>query len=270
MDKRGYVLTCAHVIATTCDTTVQLHSGETFTASVVNVDEAADLALLKLAEVKSFPVLKFGKSSELRSGEWVIALGSPLSFKNTVTSGIVSTVSRTSKEIWPSETDMEYIQTDAAIFSGNSGGPLVNLDGEVIGINALSYSRSASISFAVPSQIAQEFMNVAIETFIQEKTFKNYMGISIMPLNPQFMAFLYLWYGVPMDLEGVILMKVWPNSPASDAGLQVYDIIVKIDGTPITSASQVYDMVKNGKPLSIEVIRGQEKHEITVTPKPIM
>ena len=279
VDERGYVLTNAHVIAKTCSTTVRLSSGEKLPGTVVSVDEVADLALIMLeAKYKRFPVIKFGESSKLRSGEWVLALGSPLALKNTVTSGIVSTVGRTSKELGlkKKHADMEYIQTDAAITHGNFGGPLVNLDGEVIGINTMSLKSSSQINFAVPSQVAQEFISIALRTVTQEKPVlqetpvKRYMGISMMSLTSQLLDSLHIMYGVPVDLEGVLLVRVWPHSPASDAGLQTNDIIVRIDKKPITSSSQVYDMVQKGKPLSIEVVRGQETHEVTVTPGQII
>ena len=276
VDERGYILTNAHVIANTSGVTVQ-HTEETFSATVIGVNEVADLALLELeARCKQkFPALKFGKSSELQPGEWVVALGSPLSLKNTITSGIISTVGRTSKELasicvkrdgW----DMEYIQTDAPITEGNSGGPLVNLNGEVVGINTMT--AFPGISFAVPSQVAEEFVNKVLKTSHKEKPKEYRIGIFIMSLSPQVLDFI--WHSLldlPADIQkGVFIITVWPGSPASEAGLQMNDIIVKVDKTPITSTGQIYDMVQKGKPLSIEVIRGQQKLKIIVTPEPII
>lgn len=158
----------------------------TLSATVIDIDQVADLALIKLEgeHRQKFPALKFGKSNELRPGEWVIALGSPLSLKNTITSGIVSTVGRTSKELGLNRgADMKYIQTDAPITVGNSGGPLVNLDGEVVGINTMT--ASPGISFAVPGQVAEEFINNAHKITSKEKPKKYGIGISMMSLNPR-------------------------------------------------------------------------------------
>ena len=271
VDDRGFILTNAHVIANASYISVKLHSGETLSATVIDIDQVADLALIKLegGRKQKFPALKFGKSNELRPGEWVIALGSPLSLKNTITSGIVSTIGRTSKELGLNRgADMEYIQTDAPITVGNSGGPLVNLDGEVVGINTMT--ASPGISFAVPSQVAEEFISNAHKMTNKEKPKKYGIGISMMSLNPRILdSIRHRVYNIPMDVqEGVFLARVWPGSPASNAGLQTNDIIVRIDRTPITSSSQVYDMVQKGKPLSVEVVRGQQKFKIMVTPEP--
>jgi len=277
VDERGYVLTNAHVIANASQPrshiSVQLHSGEIFRANVIDVDQDADLALIKL-EAKSkqkFPTLKFRNSTKpLRPGEWVLALGSPLALKNTVTSGIVSTVSRTSKEIGlKTGRDMEYIQTDAAITKGNSGGPLVNLDGEVVGINTLS--RWPGISFSIPSQKAEEFIKAA---HIPEKPKKYVIGINIIFVDPATLDHLRHIMSklhdidIPADVQqGVFVARVWPGTPASGC-LQKNDIIVKIDEVPVVSSSQVYDMVQKGKLLNIEVIRGREgRVRFQVTPR---
>ena len=277
VDERGYILTNAHVIANASYISVRLHSEQTFPATVIDVDQVADLALLKL-EAKyeqKFPTLKFGKSSELQPGEWVVALGSPLSLKNTITSGIISTVGRTSKELasicvkrdgW----DMEYIQTDAPITEGNSGGPLVNLDGEVVGINTLT--AFPGIGFAVPSQIAEKFVSTALKTSYKEKSKKYGIGMFISSLNPQILdSIRHSLHDLPADIQkGVLIVDVWPGSAASEAGLQMNDIIVKVDKTPITSTGQIYDMIQKGKPLSIKVIRGQLKLKMIVTPELII
>ena len=277
VDERGLILTNAHVIAKAPYISVQLHSGDTFSATVIDVNEAADLALIKLElearQEKLLSALKFGKSNELRPGEWVIALGSPLSLKNTVTSGIVSAVGRTGKELdFKRGADMEYIQTDAPITKGNSGGPLVNLDGEVVGINTMTASNSPGISFAVPSQIAEEFISSAQRISPEEKPKRYMLGVlSISPAIAMLDPILPLFHDIPMDvLNGVLLLRVWPGSPASKAGLQTYDIIVKINETPITSSSQLYDTVQKGKLFSVEVVRGQQKLRINITPEPII
>jgi len=273
VDSSGYVLTNAHVIANASLINVRLHSGETLNASLLDVDPVADLALLKLDtnHNQKFPALRFGKSSQLRPGEWVIALGSPLSLKNTITCGIVSSLGRRGEELGLHKGgDMEYIQTDAAITVGNSGGPLVNLDGEVVGINTMT--ASPGISFAVPSNFAEEFIRTARKTVPKERPKKYGIGVSMISLNPRILDSLrQKLHGVPADVQtGVYLARVWYGNPAHRAGLQVNDIMVKIDGTPVTSTRQVYDIVQKGKPLKIEVIRGGQTITIPVKPEPII
>ena len=273
VDGSGYVLTNAHVIANASLISVRLHSGEILDASLLDVDPVADLALLKLdtSHSQKFPALRFGKSSQLRPGEWVIALGSPLSLKNTITCGIVSSLGRRGEELGLHKGgDMEYIQTDAPITVGNSGGPLVNLDGEVVGINTMT--ASPGISFAVPSSFAEEFIRTARKTAPKERPKKYGIGVSMISLNPRILDSLrQKLHGVPVDVQtGVYLARVWRGSPAHQAGLQVNDIIVKIDNTPITSTRQVYDIVQKGKPLKIEVIRGGRTITIPVKPEPII
>ena len=161
VDEKGLILTNAHVIKNYSYISVQLHSGETLSADVIDVDQVADLALISIEGKykQKFPAVNFCKSN-LQLGETVIALGSPLKLRNTITSGIVSAVSRSNKEIgYKIEADLEYIQTDVTITRGNSGSPLVNLDGEVIGINTLTIY--PGFGFAIPSQVAEEFLSSA-------------------------------------------------------------------------------------------------------------
>ena len=271
VDEKGLILTNAHVIANASYISVRLHSGKTLSATVIDVDLVADLALIRLeARYKQkFPALKFGKCSML-PGELVITLGSPLFHHDTVTSGIVSMVSCTSKKMGLNrEADMEYIQTDVPIAVGNSGGPLVNLNGKVVGINTMT--PFLGISFAVPSQVAEEFISSAQRITPKEKPKRYGIGVSMISINPILDSIQHRIHSIPMGVQnGVFLARVWPDSPANDAGLQVNDIIIKIDRTPITSARQVNDMVQKNKPLNVEVIRGQQKLRINITPEPII
>jgi len=259
VDERGYVLTNAHVIANASHISVRLRSGETIPATVIDVDQVADLALIKL-ETKyeqRFPTLKFSKSTKLRPGERVIVLGSPLA--------LMSTVTHTSEEL-NRDGDMEYIQTNTSIAKGNSGGPLVNIDGEVVGIHTLQLC--SRISFSIPSQKAEKFINAAN---ISEKPKKYVIGINMIFVDPETLEYfrhtmLMSMYHILTDVQqGVLVAGVWPGTPASGL-LEMGDIIVKIDKEPVTSSSQVYDMVQKGKPLNIEVIRGQRRLKIQVTP----
>nr|XP_021328006.1 serine protease HTRA2, mitochondrial-like [Danio rerio] len=143
------IVTNAHVVANKRGVLVKLTNGETYNATVQDVDQAADIATIKINVKNLLPTLRLGKSSDVRQGEFVVAMGSPFSLKNTITSRIVSSAQRGSKELGLSNSNMDYIQMDATIDFGNSGGPLINLDGEVIGINTMKVT--AGISFAIPS-----------------------------------------------------------------------------------------------------------------------
>ncbi|XP_016095155.1 serine protease HTRA3-like [Sinocyclocheilus grahami] len=163
MTQSGLIVTNAHVVASSAPVTgrqnlrVQLHDGQTYEASIRDIDKKSDIATIKINPKKKLPVLSLGQSADLRPGEFVVAIGSPFALQNTVTTGIVSTTQRDGKELGIHDSDMDYIQTDATINYGNSGGPLVNLDGEVIGINTLKVT--AGISFAIPSDRISKFLD---------------------------------------------------------------------------------------------------------------
>ncbi|MEQ2244526.1 Serine protease htra3, partial [Ilyodon furcidens] len=170
----GVIVTNAHVVTTTGTVTgrpqlrVQLHDGDAYEAAVRDVDRKADIATIKINPQKKLHVLSLGSSADLRPGEFVVAIGSPFALQNTVTTGIVSTTQRDGKELGIKDSDMDYIQTDAIINYGNSGGPLVNLDGEVIGVNTLKVT--AGISFAIPSDRINRFLTESQTKYSKEKT----------------------------------------------------------------------------------------------------
>ncbi|XP_037621579.1 serine protease HTRA3-like [Sebastes umbrosus] len=168
----GVIVTNAHVVTTAAagrpQLRVQLHDGDAYEATVRDVDRKADIATIKVNPQKKLPVLSLGRSADLRPGEFVVAIGSPFALQNTVTTGIVSTTQRDGKELGIKDSDMDYIQTDAIINYGNSGGPLVNLDGEVIGINTLKVT--AGISFAIPSDRISRFLTESQTKHSKEKT----------------------------------------------------------------------------------------------------
>lgn len=172
----GMVLTNAHVISNSAAVEVRLSNGETYKGVVIDVDDESDLAAVKLISNNKniFPNVKLGTSSRVRAGEWVAALGSPLRLSNTVTGGIVSSLHRASGDIGIRRKNNVYIQTDAPINIGNSGGPLINLDGEVIGINCITVQQAAGISFAIPSDVAAEFLEGAMS---KEKHTKQKGGV---------------------------------------------------------------------------------------------
>lgn len=269
VDERGYVLTNAHVVGNAPRVKVRLISGRVVTGEVTDIDQITDLALVKLdvPANEKLPSLKFGSSSDLRPGEWVVALGSPLSLSNTITAGIVSSVNRPSKELGLQyhKPDMEYIQTDAPITVGNSGGPLVNLDGEVIGVNTLT--AQPGISFAIPSNFAKEFVKNANKTTTKRKQApeKYAIGISMISVSPTIIrAIPFLSSDVT---HGVLLANVWPKGPAAQVGLQKGDVIVRIDGKNIHSSREVFQMVQSGRTLTMEIVRGSRRMTATVKPE---
>uniref|UniRef100_A0A672GJ51 HtrA serine peptidase 4 n=1 Tax=Salarias fasciatus TaxID=181472 RepID=A0A672GJ51_SALFA len=183
VSEDGWIVTNAHVLANKQRIKVELKSGVHYDASVKDVDQKTDIALIKIEPDGPLPVLRLGQSSDLRPGEFVVAVGSPFSLQNTVTTGIVSTAHRNGMELGFTDSDMDYIQTDAIINFGNSGGPLVNLDGDVIGINTLKVT--AGISFAIPVDRIRRFLAESYNRQVRKSTTKKKMiGVRMMPLTP--------------------------------------------------------------------------------------
>lgn len=220
IDSQGLILTNAHVVINKPHTMVQvkLNDGRTFPAVVQDVDQTSDLAIIKI-DVNNLPVMKLGNSHSLRSGEWVVALGSPLALSNTVTAGVVSSTGRASEELGLKNRDINYIQTDAAITFGNSGGPLVNLDGEAIGVNSMKVT--AGISFAIPIDYVKKFLSKVAErrktgTLRVGYPAKRYMGITMLTLTKDILQELRgRSQSVPNSLNhGVLVWKVIVGSPA--------------------------------------------------------
>lgn len=274
VDENGFVLTNAHVVGNAPRVKVKLPSGRVVAGEVTEIDQVADLALVKLdiPSDEKLPALKFGSSAELRSGEWVIAMGSPLSLSNTITSGIVSTVHRPSKELWGlRKPGMGYVQTDAPITIGNSGGPLVNLDGEVIGVNTMT--AGPGISFAIPSDLAKSFVESANRAPRKRgrRTVERYaIGISMLSITPSILHSIQPRFRLPREVtHGVFLANVWPNGAAARAGLKRGDVIVRVDGKDIHSSNDLFRMVQSGKRLTMEIVRDSRWQTVTVKPEPL-
>uniref|UniRef100_A0A3Q2QPZ4 HtrA serine peptidase 3a n=1 Tax=Fundulus heteroclitus TaxID=8078 RepID=A0A3Q2QPZ4_FUNHE len=249
----GVIVTNAHVVTTAGTVTgrpqlrVQLHDGDAYEAAVRDVDRKADIATIKINPQKKLHVLSLGSSADLRPGEFVVAIGSPFALQNTVTTGIVSTAQRDGKELGIKDSDMDYIQTDAIINYGNSGGPLVNLDGEVIGINTLKVT--AGISFAIPSD--------RISRFLTESQTKFNKGEELKLQDPDF----------PDVNSGILVHQVVPNSPAESGGIRAGDVIVKLDGRPVHNAEDIPDALQSERPLLLEIRRGNNDLLFNVHPQ---
>ena len=272
VDSNGLILTNAHVVIKKPLSSIQvrLHNGETYVGSVEDVDDRSDLATVRI-KCNNLPVMKLGTSSDVRPGEFVVAVGSPLSLNKTITFGVVSNVSRSPAEFSYAARDVaEYIQTDAAINSGNSGGPLINLDGEAVGLNSLKVTHG--ISFAIPIDHAKEFLKKSAErnkgaTYAGRK---RYIGITMYSLNPQIIAELRYRENLHPSVEhGILVYRLVAESPADKAGLQSGDVITHINNRPIYGSGDVYKILEGREsPLKLTVCRASKNNIIlTVIPE---
>jgi len=256
--SEGIIVTNAHVIGNARRVTVTLHDGRKFSGLVHSKDRASDLALVRIIDAKGvvFPVVKMGTSQNIRAGEWVVALGSPLMLQNTVTTGIVSAVARQSSELGLPQLRTEYIQTDASINKGNSGGPLVNLDGEVVGINTMKVA-GAGISFAIPIDTAWQVIRQLSES---GRVVRPYLGFTMIN------AVRSSWNGQSNEsgrerrTPAVIVVEVKPGSPAEACGLKPGDVLVSFDNRPVSSTSDIHDRLgyEIGRSIDIVVRRGDQ------------
>ncbi len=232
----GYMLTNAHVVEGSKRITVSLSNGRTYKAELVAFDELTDLALLKAATGKDrLPVAPMGNSASLSSGDWVIAVGCPVGLDFTVTLGIVSNPKRSAFEVGAPHMKGAFIQTDAALNQGNSGGPLVNEEGKVVGINTMVRTNTEAIGFAIPINRAQEIYKVLRQG---KKPSHAYFGLEAMSLTPDFAR---IHNDDPNAqrlpcLHGALVVRVVPGSPAAQAGLRKNDIVRSVNGFNIASA----------------------------------
>ncbi|XP_064005159.1 serine protease HTRA2, mitochondrial [Pogoniulus pusillus] len=266
----GLIVTNAHVVANRRRVRVKLASGEQYDAMVQDVDQVADIATIKIKPKHPLPTLPLGRSSEVRQGEFVVAMGSPFALQNTITSGIVSSAQRGSRELGLATSDMEYIQTDAAIDFGNSGGPLVNLDGEVIGVNTMKVT--SGISFAIPSDRLRKFLQKEEQRksswFGNAETKRRYIGVMMLTLTPSILTELKLRDPSFPDVSyGVLIHKVIIGSPAHQAGLKAGDIVLEINGQASRRAEDVYEAVRTQQSLALLVRRGYDTLLVSVVPE---
>ncbi|MFC7421452.1 DegQ family serine endoprotease [Iodobacter arcticus] len=258
MASDGYILTNAHVIAQADEITVKLTDKRTFKAKVIGVDARTDVALLKI-EATGLPKVALGDANKLKVGEWVVAIGSPFGFENTVTAGIVSAKGRS----LPDETFVPFIQTDVAINPGNSGGPLFNMAGEVVGINSQIYSRSGGfmgLSFSIPVDVV---MKVADELKATGKVTRGRIGVAIQELNDD----LAKSFGLS-KINGTLLASVEKDGPADKAGLKPGDVILKFNGQAISTASDLPKFVASVRPgtkVPVQIWRDKALRDVSVT-----
>lgn len=277
MSETGLIVTNAHVVSSTTPVSgrqhlkVQMHNGDVYEATIKDIDKKSDIATIKVNPLKKLRILLLGHSADLRPGEFVVAIGSPFALQNTVTTGIVSTAQRDGKELGIRDSDMDYIQTDAIINYGNSGGPLVNLDGEVIGINTLKVA--AGISFAIPSDRITRFLNESLDKQGKEvrSVKKRFIGIRMLTIteglveelkqqNPDF----------PDVISGIYVHEVVPHSPAQKGGIRDGDIIVKLNGRPLETTADLQGALTEETALLLEVRRGNDDLLFNIEPDVIM
>ncbi len=266
IDKSGVLLTNSHVVNGADKVTVTLKDGRKFEGKVRGVDEVTDLAVVKI-EGNDLPVATLGVSTDVQVGDWAIAVGNPLGLDNTVTLGIVSTLKRSSVSIGIPDKRLDFIQTDAAINPGNSGGPLLNDNGEVIGINTAIRADAMGIGFAIPIDKAKELKDQLARG---EKIRHPYLGVQMTNLTPELAKLNNddpnAVFIVP-EVTGVIVVKVLPGTPAAKSGIRRGDVITAIDGAAITAAEELQRVVENsrlGQALKVELKRGDQNQTITI------
>jgi serine protease Do len=238
----GFIVTNAHVVENAEEITVRFTDKRELKAKVVGADMRSDVAVIKV-EATGLPTVKIGDTSKLRVGEWVIAIGSPFGFANTVTAGIVSAKSRENLSGDPNLDAVPFIQTDVAVNPGNSGGPLLNMRGEVIGINSQIFSRTGSfagISFAIPIDYA---FNVADQLMKTGKVVRGRIGVGIQNVTKDLADSL----GLP-KAQGAVVGNVEEGSPAAKSGLEPGDVILKIDGRPVEGSADLSRTIRALKP----------------------
>jgi serine protease Do len=256
----GYVLTNAHVVSDASEVTVKLTDRREFAAKVVGVDKRSDVALIKIAAT-GLPFVHFGDPSKVKPGQWAIAIGSPFGFENSVTAGVVSATGRT----LPDDSNSSYvpfIQTDAAVNPGNSGGPLFNVDGQVIGINSQIYSRTGGymgMSFAIPIDVA---LSVKDQLLKNGKVNRSRIGVAVQDLGQP----LALSFGLTTP-HGALISAVEPSSPGERAGLKPGDIITSVNGRNIDHSwdlPAVISQLTPGSEAKLGIWHDRKATEVTV------
>lgn len=263
INRQGYILTNNHVIAHAIDITVTLADKTSHKATIVGTDKATDVGLIKIDTEQLFllPTVSLGDSDKLKTGEWVLAIGLPYEYIQTVTAGIVSATGRSSIGVSDYES---FIQTDAAINQGNSGGPLINIHSEAIGINTAYLTQKGGytgIGFAIPINIAKV---VAKQLMTHGKVIRAWLGVGFRDANTDQLKL----QGIPTKSQGALLVKVAEDSPAEKAGLQKDDIITAINQTAIASPADLRNRIALSIPhskVTLEYYRDGLKHVIAVT-----
>jgi serine protease Do len=253
----GYILTNTHVVANADEVTVRLTDRREYPARVIGADERTDVAVIKI-NASNLPTVKLGDPSRIKAGQWVVAIGSPFGFENTVTSGIISATSRTV----PGENYVPFIQTDVAVNPGNSGGPLFNMAGEVIGINSQIFSRTGGfmgVSFAIPIDVARNVEEQLVKT---GRVVRGRIGVTIQDVNAQ----LAESFGLDRP-HGALVSSVDKDGPAAKAGIVPGDVILTVAGHPIERYGELSGAIatmKPGQDAALQVWRNGKQQTVSV------
>jgi Do/DeqQ family serine protease len=260
----GEIITNAHVVDGADEVSVTLKDGRTYKGRVLGTDPVTDVAVVKI-DAENLPTVQLGNADSLQVGEWAIAIGNPLGLDNTVTTGIVSGTGRNSSQIGVGDKRVNFIQTDAAINPGNSGGPLLNARGEVIGVNTAIIQNAQGLGFAIPINKAQE---IAEQLIAKGRVEHAYLGIQMAPITPELKQALKENEGWTVEGDqGILIVRVVPNSPADRAGLRAGDIIQSINGQSVDTPNQVQDAVEKtavGNTLPLTIQRNGETANLDV------
>ena len=264
----GRLITNAHVVNGAETVQVTLKDGTTYQGKVLGTDSFTDVAVVKI-EATDLPTVNLGNADDLTPGEWAIAIGNPLGLDNTVTVGIVSALDRSSSQVGVPDKRVRFIQTDAAINPGNSGGPLLNAQGEVIGINTAIRADAQGLGFAIPIGTAQR---IADQLFTKGQADHPYLGVHMVNLNSETKKELNssqeFDFNIPLS-EGVVVVRVIPRSPAAKSGFQAGDVISQVGGENVATSLQVQERVDSsviGSELEVKVIRNGKSKTIKVKP----
>lgn len=266
IDKSGYIVTNNHVVDGATKITVKLPDGREFKAKLIGTDPATDIALIKIKSPKALPIVEFGDDRQARVGDWVIAVGNPFGLSNTVTAGIISSIGRNVGN--GAYTD--YIQIDAPINRGNSGGPTFNIQGKVIGMNTMIYSPSGGsvgIGFAIPASTIHDVID---QLKAHGKVARGYLGVLIQSITPEIASSLG-----NKDMKGAIVASVVPNSPAAKSGLKAGDVVLAVNGKDVEDSRDLtrrvaalqagahakFSIVRNGDTKTVDVKIGQRKED---------
>ena len=256
IDKDGFIVTNNHVIEDADQIKVILSDDKEFDAELIGRDPKTDLALIRIQGARNLKPLELGNSDKLEVGKWVVAIGSPFGLEQTVTAGIVSAKGR----IIGSGPYDDFIQTDASINPGNSGGPLLNMNGEVVGINTAIIASGQGIGFAIPINLAK-----GIITQLKDKgeVTRGWLGVGIQDLTPELADYYNL-----KDQKGVLVTQVFEGDPADNAGIKVNDVILSIDGKPVSTGRELSSTIANtpvGHRTKVDLIRNGKRQTLTVT-----
>ncbi len=271
INSAGQILTNAHVVDGADTVKVTLKDGRIFNGKVLGEDRVTDVAVIKI-DANNLPTIALGNSETLQPGEAVIAIGNPLGLNNTVTSGIISATDRSGSDIGAGDKRVDYIQTDAAINPGNSGGPLLNAQGQVIGMNTAILRGAQGLGFATPINTAQR---IAEQLIAKGKVDHPYLGVAMVTLTPELKKALNNASDGQLKIaadKGVFIRGIVRGSPAATAGLRAGDVIISINNKPVAKNEEVQKIVENspiGSPLQIQLERNGQTAQVAVRPAPL-